>query len=85
VDAAGNIYLAGATNSPLLPLRNAMQSTPGPGFVVKFSPDGTQILYSTYFPEAIQALALDAAGNIYVTGTTDSAAFPVTAGLPRGR
>jgi uncharacterized protein (TIGR03437 family) len=84
VDAAGNIYLAGATNSPLLPLRNAMQSTPGPGFVVKFSPDGTQILYSTYFPEAIQALALDAAGNIYVTGTTDSAAFPVTAGLPAG-
>src|ERR1035437_4798949 len=28
VDAAGNLYLAGATNSPLLPLRNAMQTTP---------------------------------------------------------
>ena len=43
VDAAGNLYLAGATTSALLPLRNALQSTPGPGFVVKFSPDATQI------------------------------------------
>jgi uncharacterized protein (TIGR03437 family) len=84
VDAAGNLYLAGATNSTLLPLRNAMQSTPGPGFVVKFSPDATQILYATYFPEAIQALALDTAGNIYVTGSTYSTAFPVTPGLPAG-
>ena len=84
VDAAGNLYLAGATNSTLLPLRNAMQSTPGPGFVVKFNPDATQILFSTYFPGAIQALAVDAAGNLYVTGSTYSSAFPVTPGLPAG-
>src|SRR5262249_14565237 len=56
VDAAGNLYLAGSTNSPLLPLRNAFQSTPGPGYVVKFNPDATQLIFSTYFPEAIQAL-----------------------------
>jgi uncharacterized protein (TIGR03437 family) len=84
VDAAGNLYLAGATGSSLLPVHNALQSTPGPGFVVKFNPDATQILYSTYFPAAIQALALDAAGNIYVAGSTSSAAFPVTPGLPAG-
>jgi uncharacterized protein (TIGR03437 family) len=84
VDAAGNLYLAGATSSTLLPLRNALESTPGPGFVVKFNPDATQILFSTYFPAAIQALALDAAGNLYVTGYTYSAAFPVTPGLPAG-
>ena len=29
----------GSTNSVLLPLRNALQATPGPGFVVKFNPD----------------------------------------------
>jgi uncharacterized protein (TIGR03437 family) len=84
VDAAGNLYLAGSTNSTLLPLRNAFQSTPGPGFVVKFSPDGTQLIFSTYFPAAIQALALDGAGNVYVTGSTFSPTFPVTPGLPAG-
>jgi uncharacterized protein (TIGR03437 family) len=84
VDAAGNLYVAGATTSALLPVRNALQSTPGPGFVVKFNPDATQVLISTYFPEAIQALAVDAAGNLYVTGSTYSAAFPVTPGLPAG-
>jgi uncharacterized protein (TIGR03437 family) len=84
VDAAGNLYVAGSTGSTLLPLRNALQSTPGPGFVVKFNPDATQILFSTYFPGAIQALAVDVAGNIYVTGFTYSADFPVTPGMPAG-
>jgi uncharacterized protein (TIGR03437 family) len=84
VDAAGNLYLAGATYSTLLPLSNALQSAPGPGFIVKFNPDATQLLYATYFPAAIQALALDATGNLYVTGSTYSTTFPVTPGLPAG-
>ena len=84
VDASGNLYVAGSTGSTLLPLRNALQSTPGPGFVVKFNPDATQLLFSTYFPGAIQALAVDAAGNVYVTGSTFSADFPVTPGMPAG-
>ena len=84
VDAAGNIYVAGSTSSPDFPLHNAFQSTPGPGFLVKLSADGSQLLYSTYFPEAINALAVDAAGNVYVTGTTYLTSFPVTPGLPAG-
>ena len=84
VDSSGNLYLAGATSSPLLPLRNALQATPGPGFVIKFNPDATQILFATYFPAPIAALAIDAAGNLYVTGSTNSPTFPVTAGLPAG-
>src|SRR5271157_5946691 len=84
VDAAGNFYVAGSTNSLYLPLRNAFQSTPGPGFVVKFSPDAEQVLFSTYFPAAIGALAVDAAGNVYVTGLTNLPSFPVTPGMPAG-
>ena len=33
LDAAGNLYLVGSTSAPDLPLRNALQSTPGPGFL----------------------------------------------------
>jgi uncharacterized protein (TIGR03437 family) len=84
VDTAGNLYVAGATSSTLLPLRNALQSAPGPGFVVKFNPDATQLVFSTYFPAAIQALTVDATGNIYVTGSTFSPTFPVTPGMPAG-
>ncbi len=84
VDAAGNIYVAGSTSSPDFPLHNAFQSTPGRGFLSKLSADGSQLLYSTYFPESITALAVDAAGNVYVTGTTYLTSFPVTPGLPAG-
>jgi len=84
LDAAGNIYVAGSTSSPDFPLHNAFQSTPGPGFLAKLSADGSQLFYSTYFPAAISALAVDTAGNVYVTGTTYLTSFPVTAGLPAG-
>ncbi len=82
IDPAGNIYVAGSTSSVNLPLHNAFQSTPGPGFVIKFNPDATQMIYSTYFPGTIAALAVDSAGSVYVTGLTSAANFPVTAGLP---
>jgi uncharacterized protein (TIGR03437 family) len=84
IDAAGNIYLAGYTSSPLLPVRNALQSAPGPGFLVKFNPDATQILICSYFPAPVAAMAIDGAGNWYVTGSTYSPTFPVTPGLPAG-
>src|ERR1039458_7215791 len=35
VDPAGNIYVAGSTSSPEYPLHNALQSTPGPGFITR--------------------------------------------------
>jgi len=82
IDSSGNIYLAGSTTSTVFPLHNAMQPTPGPGFVMKLGPDASQVLFATYFPAPVTALALDAAGNIYLTGSTTSATFPATAGLP---
>ena len=91
VDKAGNIYLAGQTSSPNFPLHNPLYSSvPASisayvGFIAKFNPDATEVLYSTYFPGVVSDLTADDAGNAYVTGTTITASFPVTVGLPAGR
>jgi uncharacterized protein (TIGR03437 family) len=81
LDRAGNVYIAGATSSPDL---SECSGPTGPGFVAKYSPDLGRLLFCTYFPDAIQSLAVDAAGSVYVTGTTYSKSFPVTPGLPAG-
>ncbi|HEX6895895.1 MAG TPA: hypothetical protein VF146_11515 [Bryobacteraceae bacterium] len=56
----------------------------GDAFVVKLDPDG-QIVYATYFGgnsnDAATGLAVGADGSVYVTGTTTSPDFPVTAGV----
>jgi hypothetical protein len=52
-------------------------------FVVKLAPGGRQVLWATYLggtgTEASFAAAADAAGNVWVTGTTTSGDFPATA------
>jgi len=57
---------------------------PFSGFLSKFNSDGTALLYSTYLSssgnETLLALAVDSAGDAYVTGGTSSTDFPVTAG-----
>jgi uncharacterized protein (TIGR03437 family) len=56
----------------------------GDGFLTMFDPTGATILYSTFLggslADYISGLALDNAGNAYLTGYTLSANFPVTAG-----
>ncbi len=84
IDSTGNVYIGGSTSSVNFPIHNAMQSTPGPGFLLKLSADLSQLVWSTYFREAINALAIDSGGNVYVTGSTDDPQFPVTPGLPNG-
>lgn len=53
-------------------------------FVTKLDPTGQTILYSTYIGGSVSdqtaGIAVDAQGNAYVTGTTQSPDFPVTAG-----
>lgn len=57
-------------------------NTSGSGFVTKIAPDGGSLLYSTLLggscATGAQAVALDSAGNIWVTGHTQSLDFPVT-------
>jgi len=86
VDSTANAVVAGLTASPnflLFPITNALQTNfgggPYDGFVAKLDPDGVT-LFSTYLggsgDDEISRLALDAAGNIYLTGLTTSTNFP---------
>ena len=78
VDGAGNAYVTGTTRSTDFPTANALDGTYGGGngdaFVTKLNPGGTQMLYSTYLGgnegDGGEAIAVDGAGNAYVTGNT---------------
>lgn len=52
-------------------------------FVAKFSPEGA-LIFSTYFggmgDDAVGSIALDASGNIWITGSTSSFDLPMTHG-----
>lgn len=54
------------------------------GFVTALNSQGSALLYSTYLGgtgyDSPQAIAVDAAGNAYVTGTAGSIDFPTTPG-----
>src|SRR5262245_44724759 len=88
VDAVGSVYLTGITNSMDFPTTTgAVQTTSGgsgDAFVTKLNATGSALVYSTYLgggggDEGV-GIAVDAAGNAYGTGFTDSTNFPTTAG-----
>jgi len=86
VDADGNAYVTGSTGSVDFPTVNPLQSaTVGDfdAFVSKLDPTGTTLVYSTYLGgtgfDRGTGIALDASGNAYVTGMTNSNNFPTTA------
>jgi len=84
VDSTGSIYLTGSTQSPNFPVTgNAYQSAllgTSNTFVTKVALGGSNLVFSTLFggseTDQATAMALDAAGNIYITGFTQSADFP---------
>jgi hypothetical protein len=88
VDAAGNAYVAGFIGAFHLiddfPTRNPVQATFGGGiydaFVAKLNPTGSALVYATYLGGSADdvpgGIAVDAAGNAYVIGTTTSTNFP---------
>ncbi|MEA2686906.1 MAG: hypothetical protein QOE93_2101 [Actinomycetota bacterium] len=91
VDGAGNGYLTGDTRSPGFPTARPLQAAAGgsdsgvagsfaDAFVTKVGPAGNMV-YSTFLGGADTdqgtGIAVDGEGAVYVTGTTNSANFPV--------
>jgi hypothetical protein len=87
VDFQDRAIVVGATMSSDFPLKRPLQPTPAGGvlefngFVTIVNPAGTSITLSTYIGgsnfDVAQGVALDLAGNVYVTGVTNSSDFPV--------
>ncbi len=83
VDCSGNAYVTGRTKSTDFPTKNAYQAANAgfeDAFVIKLSPAGNKLVYSTYLggsgPDSGNGIAIDSRGNAYVTGRTDSTDFP---------
>jgi uncharacterized repeat protein (TIGR01451 family) len=91
VDAAGSAYVTGGTTSEddfpvtvgvFQPLYGG--GVPGnDAFVTKLNGAGSTLEYSSYlggsFNDRANGIAVDSAGNAYVTGWTDSPDFPIAA------
>lgn len=97
LDRQGAIALVGTTFSADFPVRNAVQPACPDGvaqddatecksfesFVTKLTPDGRQIVFSTYFSstdwsaDVVKDVAVDHAGTIHLLGWTNSPRYPV--------
>jgi hypothetical protein len=93
VDAAGNAYVTGVTETKDFPVTpGAFQPASGgatDGFVAKLNAAGSALVYSSYLggagPELNPSIALDSAGAAYVAGGTISNDFPVRNALQPAR
>jgi hypothetical protein len=96
VDRTGNAYVTGWTYSANFPVTSgAFQPSSrtasiglATGFVTKLNPSGTGLIYSTYLGGSLldepNALAIDVAGDAFISGLTFSGNFPTTAGAFQG-
>ncbi len=91
VDDQGYVYLAGRAGSGFPTTAGALQTTfaggnggpeygPQDGFVCKLTPDGTTVIFCTYFGNAdfvpIRDLAVDANHDIYIIASDSVGGFP---------
>jgi fibronectin type 3 domain-containing protein len=88
VDTAGNVLVAGRTNSDVFPTTaGAFDSTLSGSsdlFVTKFDPTLSSIIYSTLIggsgTESVEQIISAQDGGVYLVGHTSSSDFPVTDG-----
>jgi hypothetical protein len=89
LDSAGDVYVTGPTSSHDFPTVSPLQPTyggdPYDDFVTELNADGSALAFSTYLGgsgiDLPGGIALDSAGDVYVTGTTASRDFPTANAL----
>ncbi len=89
VNGAGEMYLYGSTQSETFPTAHPIFPTlrgSEDAFITRFNAAGNTIIFSTFFGgtdnrelQTSGAMTIDAAGNIYFTGSTESSDYPTTA------
>ena len=85
IDSSGNAYIVGFTSSTDFPIISGTAyqtiNRGGGGFFTEMDPAGANLVYSTYLSgtgvDRLQAIAVDATGNAYITGATTSTDFPL--------
>ena len=97
IDSAQNIYVTGLTESNDFPTTRRAYDTLFGGnadiFLSKLNSQGSILLYSTYIGgtarDYSQAMRIDDAGNLYISGSTHGVNFPTTPNafdrVPNGR
>jgi hypothetical protein len=85
VSSSGVAYVAGmggVADFPVTPGAFDTTFNGNPGFVVAFDQTGSSLIYSTFLggstDNLLSDIAIDEAGNAYITGSTRSGDFPIT-------
>ena len=81
IDGSGNAFVTGSTTSADFPTTpGALRTQPSTSFVTKLNSDGSEAVYSTYIAGSIKAIAVDSAGDAYLTGSAFGNVFPSAPG-----
>ncbi|MCG8308980.1 MAG: gliding motility-associated C-terminal domain-containing protein [Cytophagales bacterium] len=88
IDASDNIYVASNTSSADFLIKNGPVPDYGggtnDGMVMKFNPDLSELFWSTFIGgngmDALFSVKVDLDGNVFASGGSNSADFPVTEG-----
>ncbi len=75
-DSAGNVYVAGVTQSSDFPLTaNGLGGPASGNFFVKLNPTGSALTFSTYFQAPTYAFDVDNQGRAFLTGSANGVPY----------